>query len=172
MNSNDYDQEEEGQGKSKSQLKREMHALQVLGEALVELSAEQFAKIQLPEDLHEAILAARKIHQRGARKRQLQYIGKLMREVDAEPIQQQLDRLTGQSQEAALLLHRIERWRDELLTQGDEKLEALIEEYPQADRQHLRQLLRSAKKEAEENKAPKAARSLFRYLRDLIEQQP
>ena len=164
-----YDhQETEEHSESKSQRKREMLALQALGETLVELSAEQFSKIHLPEDLHEAVLAARNIHQHGARKRQLQYIGKLMRRVDAEPIQQQIDTLLGCSQQAAQELHRIEGWRDRLLAEGDHVLEELLGEHQDADRQYLRQLMRNAKKEALENKPPKSARGLFRYLRELI----
>jgi ribosome-associated protein len=168
MQYDDSEQEIEP-GKSKSQLKREMQALQELGERLVDLSAERFARLRLPEALAQAVVTARGIHQHGARKRQLQYIGKLMREVDAAPIQQQLDDIEGQSQQATLALHRVERWRDALLTQGDDSLAALLAEYPQADRQHLRQLLRNAHKEQAENKAPKSSRILFRYLRELLE---
>lgn len=164
----DDDTAQDEQAKSKSQLKREMHALQELGEQLVALPADQFKKIQLADELQEAILDARRIHQHGARKRQLQYIGKLMRNLDAEPIQQQLATLQGQSHQAAQALHRIERWRDELLQEGDAALAKLLAQYPQADRQYLRQLLRNAKKEYLENKPPKSARSLFRYLRELV----
>lgn len=160
--------EKEEHSESKSQRKREMLALQYLGEKLVALPAEQFTKIHLPEDLQDAVLIARKIHQHGARKRQLQYIGKLMRTVDAEPIQQQIDTLQGNSQQAAQELHRIENWRDRLLAEGDHVLAKLLGEYPHADRQYLRQLMRNAKKETLENKPPKSARSLFRYLRELI----
>lgn len=164
--------DQESERKSKSQLKRDMHALQSLGETLVKLPLEQFNKIDLPENLHDAVIEARRIQHRGAHKRQLQYIGKLMREVDAKPIQQQVETLQGQSREAAQILHRIEAWRDKLLEEGDPALEVLLGEYPEADRQYLRQLLRNAKKELKENKAPKSARSLFHYLRDLLTTPP
>lgn len=154
--------------KSKSQRKREMLALQDLGEELVKLSKEQFEKITLPDDLHDAIVEARHIHQRGAHKRQLQYIGRLMRNVDPAPIQEQLDTIHGHSRQAAENLHQIERWRDRLMTDGDRTLEELVEQYPETDRQYLRQLIRNANRETHDNKPPKSARAMFRYLRDLI----
>ena len=154
--------------KSKSQLKREMHALQLLGEELVKLSKDQFEKVVLPEDLHDAVIEARNIRQHGARKRQLQYIGKLMRSIDPVPIQEQLDTLKGQSTQAAQTLHTIERWRDQLLGNGDQALEKLLAQYPQTDRQYIRQLLRNAHKEIKANKPPKSTRALFRYLREII----
>lgn len=154
--------------KSKSQLKREMHALQSLGEELVNLSKDQFEKITLPEELHDAVVEARNIHQHGAHKRQLQFIGKLMRGIDPEPIQEQLDTLKGQSAQAAHTLHSIEHWRDQLLENGDQVLENFVEQYPQTDRQHIRQLLRNAHKEIRANKPPKSTRALFRYLREII----
>lgn len=157
--------------KSKSQLKREMHALQSLGEELVKLSKDQFEKIVLPEDLHDAIVDARNIRQHGAHKRQLQYIGKLMRNIDSKPIQEQLDTLKGQSTQAVQTLHTIERWRDQLLDNGDQTLEKLLEQYPQTDRQYIRQLLRNAHKEIKANKPPKSTRALFRYLRDIINEE-
>jgi len=154
---------------SKSQRKRDMHALQDLGRQLVELPREQFEKITLEEGLHDAILEARRIHQHGARKRQLQYIGKLMRGLDAEPIREQLDTLLGHSKRAAQTLHHLERWRDRLLAEGDVALTELLDEHPQADRQYLRQLLRNAQRENHAGKPPKSARALFRYLRELTE---
>ena len=153
---------------SKSQRKRDMHALQELGRQLVELPKEQFEKITMEETLYDAILDARNIRQHGAKKRQLQYIGKIMRSIDAEPIQEQLNTIQGHSSQAAQALHNIERWRDRLLEEGDHALEELVKQYQQADRQYLRQLLRSAQKETLTNKAPKSARALFRYLRELF----
>lgn len=155
--------------KSKSQVKREMHALLDMGKELVNLSKEQFAKIDLPEEIRDAVVEARNIHQHGAHKRQLQYIGKRLRSVDAEHIREQIDTLAGHSKQAAAALHHIERWRDQLLDEGDSALEALVTEYSSADRQYLRQLIRNAKKEKKENKPPKSARALFQYLRGLME---
>ncbi len=154
--------------KSKSQRKREMTSLQAMGEELVKLPREQFEKIELPENLYDAIIAARRIQQHGAHKRQLQYIGKLMRDADAAPIREQIDTVTGHSRQAAQALHHIERWRDRLLTEGDPALAVLVEEHPQADRQYLRQLQRNAQKETLANKPPRSARALFKYLRELM----
>lgn len=168
MSDEDYD-DNEADFISKSQRKRDSHALQALGEELVNLPVDQFNKIDLPENLRLAISEARRIHQHGARKRQLQYVGRLMREVDAEPIREQLATLLGHSARATQQLHLIERWRDRLLAEGDTALEELLQEYPHADIQNLRQLLRSANKEILANKPPRSARALFRSLRDLIE---
>ena len=166
---NDESFSEEDEEKSKSQVKREMHALLELGKELVNLPKEQFAKIELPEELYDAVLAARHIRQHGAHKRQLQYIGKRMRVVDADQIREQIDTLTGHSKQAAAALHHIERWRDRLLNEGDAALEELVTEFTNSDRQYLRQLVRNAKKELQENKPPKSARDLFKYLRELME---
>lgn len=159
----------EADEKSKSQIKREMHALQELGKELVKLPKEQFSKIALPEELYDAISDARQMHKHGALKRQLQYIGKRLRSADAEHIREQLDTLAGHSKQAAAALHHVERWRDRLLDEGDAALEALVTEFPSADRQYLRQLIRNAQKEKKGNKPPKSARALFQYLRELME---
>lgn len=163
-----YDDGEEIEFVSKSEMKREMHRRQNLGEELVKLTREQLSQFDLPDSLQEALQAAKSIHQRGALKRQLQYIGRLMREIDPDPIQQQLDTLQGHSKQAHAQLHAIERWRDKLLDQGDDALEELIQQHPEVDRQHIRQLLRTAHKEHKANKPPKAYRVLFKYLKEII----
>ena len=131
---------------SKSQLKRDSHALQSLGEALVDLSRDQLRKFQLPEDL-----------------------GKLMRNVDAEPIQQAMDDLQGVSAQAIAKQHKTEQWRQRLIDQGDNALQALLQEHPGIDRQRIRQLLRRVQQETQHNKPPKAFRELFKYLREFME---
>ena len=155
--------------KSKTQLKREMTALQDLGEDLVNLSAHELERIPLPEKLQDAVMAARSITQRGARKRQLQYIGRIMRDVDAEPIRERLAELQSRSRQSASRLHHLERLRDRLLAVGDEAMDEVLQVFPDAERTHLRQLVREAHKEMQNNKPPHAARTLFRYLRDLQE---
>ena len=156
--------------KSKTQLKREMTALQDLGEELVNLSAHELERLPLPEKLQDAVTAARSITQRGARKRQLQYIGRIMRDVDAEPIRARLAELQSRSRQSASRLHHLERLRDRLLDVGDEAMDEVLQLFPDADRTHLRQLVREAHKEMQHNKPPHAARTLFRYLRDRIYQ--
>ena len=153
---------------SKSQLKRDAHALLELGKKLVQLDKGLLAKIPLPDNLLEAINSARKIRQHGALKRQLQYIGKLMRKTDAEPIQAAYEAVTSHIHADTRQLHKIENWRDRLLGDGDQALGELLDHYPHADRQHLRQLMRSAKKEQERSKPPRAARELFQYLKALV----
>lgn len=163
-----HHQPEHDEDKSKSQRKREAESLQTLGEALLRFTPAELERVDLPEPLLEALLAAQHIHQRGARKRQLQYIGKLMRNLDADVVRQALDRLTEHDRQSTAEFHRIERWRDRLLGEGDAALGELVEAYPQADRQHVRQLIRSAQREHLSNRAPTSARALFRYLRELM----
>jgi ribosome-associated protein len=153
---------------SKSQLKREAHALQALGEALVGLNKAVLAKIPMPEALRNAILEAQHIRQRGALKRQLQFIGRLMRETtEADAIRQAYEQATHPLQQDVAQHHRIERWRDRLLTEGDTALGEWLAENPDTDRQHIRQLLRAAAKERATGKPPKSARELFRYLKEV-----
>ena len=156
--------------KSKSQLKREMNALQELGEELVNLSTKDLTKIPLPEDLADAICLARDIKSHGGHKRQLQYIGKLIRNIDAEPIQQALNAIHLRGRQSTTRFHKIEQWRDRLINEGNEALNELIALHPQAERQRLRQLMLNINKESKQNKPPKSARNLFRYLRELMEE--
>lgn len=163
----DVDPEQEwDDGPSKSSLKREMHALQALGEQLVELSSERLAKVPMPENLATAVREARRITQRGARKRQMQYIGRLMRSVDPEPIQAQLDIFNGVSKAEVARQHRLERLRERLL-KDEQSLGEIAETWPDADLQQLRTLRRNALKERELSKPPRAYREIFRMLRDL-----
>lgn len=151
---------------SKSERKREMHALQEIGAELVELPADRLKRLELPEDLREAVMAARRITKHEARRRQLQYIGKLMRSVEAEPIRAALDAFKNVSKEEIARHHRLERLRDEFL--ADEKVAGrIVELWPQVDLQHLRTQRRNALKEREQNKPPRAYREIFRILRDL-----
>lgn len=166
---NAHGDEDELELVSKSQIKREMHALQALGKKLVQLDKQRLASIPLPETLHDAILTAQNIHQNGAMKRQLQYIGKVMRSINHEPIEKALNKLEGKDKQNSAVFHRCENWRDRLLNEGNSALEAFIGEYPATDRQQLRQIIRNAVKEQQSNKPPKSARNLFRYLRELIE---
>lgn len=155
---------------SKSQRKRDAHALLKLGEQLVQLDEATLARFELPEQLHDAIVAARKIRQHVAKKRQLHFIGKLMRKIDTASIEALLAGLNQQHQQQTDSFHHIEQWRDRLL-QDDQSLAELIDQYPAIDRQHLRQLVRNARTEQQQNKPPRTARNLFRYLRDIIAEE-
>lgn len=156
----------EYRGPSKSQLKREMTALQQLGEELVGLSRERLARIEIPERLREAILEAQRITKHEARRRQMQFIGKIMRDVDAGPIREALDEFKGVSAAANARQHHLEKLRARLM-EDETAFGELAREFPQADIQHLRQLRRNALKEAQQGKPPRAYRELFRELRDL-----
>lgn len=168
MNATD-DDDSPYDGPSKSQRKRESLALQDLGEALVALPADRLARIEMPESLRTAVLEARRIRAFGALKRQRQFIGKLMRTVDAAPIRAQMEAFEGNSRAEAAWLHRLERWRDRLIAE-DTALAELLAQHPDADAQHLRTLVRNARREASESKPPRAFREIFRTLRELIPQ--
>jgi ribosome-associated protein len=155
--------------KSKSQLKREADALQKIGEQLINMSAHELEDISLPDNLVSAIEDARQM-KKGALKRQRQFIGKLMRDLDPESIIDALEARKAKALEQNRNFHRLEAWRDRLLDEGDAALNEFLDDYTAADRQKLRQLIRQAKKEAEQSKPPKSARNLFRYLRELSEQ--
>lgn len=152
---------------SKSQRKRESTALQDLGEALVALSADRLARMELPEALRAAVDEARRIRKFGALRRQMQYIGRVMRDLDPAPIRAQFQALEGQSRAHTAWLHRVERWRERLLA-DDEALGELMARHPGTDAQHLRSLVRAARHETAAGKPPRAFRQLFRVLRDLI----
>lgn len=157
--------------KSKSQVKREMLALQALGSRLVELGADQIKKIDMPMELREALLFAKTVNKGEARRRQLQYIGVLMREADPEPIQKALDLIgRGQVQDMESF-KEVERWRDELAAGNDAIMDEILGRFPGADRQKLHQLVLNARKEREIDKPPRATRALFRFLKALSEQR-
>lgn len=167
MEEDDYNDEERP---SKSALKRQMTGLQKLGEALVALSDRELERIPIDDSkLRSVILEARAITSRSARRRHLQYLGKLMRSVDPEPIQRALDELHQHRRVDAEAFKQLEQWRDRLLADGDGAVDELLQAYPAADRQQLRQLIRQHRKEADAGKPPAASRKLFRYLRELSE---
>lgn len=127
------------------------------------------AKLDLPDLLREALGACRTITAHGGRRRQLQYIGKLMRNIDVTPIEQALIALEGKDHASIAAQHRLQRWRERLLAEDDTALTDLLDEHPGADRQALRQLIAKARKERDAGKAPAAARALYRALRNLME---
>lgn len=143
-----------------------MTDLQALGTELVGLSTDQLKKVDLPEDLRTAVRDAQRITQHEAHRRQLQYIGKLMRGLDADPIRAVLDEINGVSAAATARMHALERLRTRFLE--DEKvIGEIAAAHPGADLQYLRQLRRNALKEQELGKPPRAFRELFRTLREL-----
>ena len=149
---------------SKTRRKREMTELQALGAALVALPESQIKEMRLQNALLEALLDAKRIRSHEAKRRQLQYIGRLMREVDAEPIRARLAALEGTSAQAAAAHRRLEAWRERLLS-DDAALTSFASEHPGADLQEIRALIRNARKEQKEGKPPRAYRELFRVLK-------
>ena len=153
---------------SKTRRKKEMRQLQDVGAALVELSRDQLARIDMPENLREAVMACQSITKHEARRRQMQWIGKLMRHVDAEPIRAKLDAWKSVSAADVAHAHLLERWRDRLLAEPG-ALALLANEYPHADLQQMRTLIRNVQREREQNTPPKNYRVLFQLLREIVE---
>jgi len=155
---------------SKTKIKQQMHDLQAIGERLTELSNDQLAELDLPENLLDAIREMKRITKFGAQKRQRQYIGRLMRDVDAAPIIARLEVWNGSSRQHTAWLHQLERWRERLL-ESDEALTELLAAHPGADGQRLRTLIRNAHKEKELSKPPRSYRELFQALRDIMPEE-
>lgn len=152
---------------SKTRIKKEMHALQDIGAELVALGKDQLAQLDLPDNLRDAIREMHRINKFGAQRRQMQYIGKLMRDIDPAPIIEKLNAWKGVSQQHTAHLHLLERWRDRLL-ENEHALTELLAQHPQADAQRLRTLIRNARKEQEAAKPPKSYRELFQALREVF----
>src|SRR5690606_31313868 len=150
--------------KSKSQVKREMHAMQELGRRLTELKPHQLEKLNLTDEMRKALDEAHRHTARGALKRHLSFVGKLMRDQDVEAIQAYIDRLDSSSQAHAKFCHQMERWRDLLLTSTPEQQEASIAAYPAADLLTLRPRVRESTKEVAEGWPPAASRKLVKVL--------
>ncbi len=154
---------------SKTTLKRESVALQKMGAELAALSATQLQALDLPEILLRAVTEASQMPAKGARKRLLKYVGGLLRDMDVDSITEKLAKLNSQSVHSAREHHQVEDWRDRLINQDDKVLTDFLSEYPDVDRQQLRQLVRNAKKELQLQKPPRYARQLFRFLKELIQ---
>ncbi|MEX4579405.1 ribosome-associated protein [Haemophilus influenzae] len=163
----DWEDQEEIIWVSKSEIKRDAEDLKQLGEKIVNLTKANLAKIPLDESLLDAIELALRL-QKEARRRQLQYIGKLLRGIDVEPIREALDKIENKHNQQQAMLHKIEKVRDELVEKGDVALTDLLNDYPNGDRQQLRNLIRSAQKELEQNKPSKAYREIYQMLKVLM----
>jgi ribosome-associated protein len=156
---------------SKTKRKQEMTALQSLGARLVELPESQIAELPMEENLREAVLEAKRITSHEAKRRQMQYVGRLMRGIDAAPLRERLEAITGHSAQAAARHRRLEAWRERLLA-GDEALTAFAAEHPGADLQALRTLIRNTRKEQKEARPPRAFRELFRLIKECSDSTP
>lgn len=154
---------------SKTRRKQQMHALQALGERLVKLPAQQLARLTLPEDLAHAVDEARRTRSHEGLRRQLQYVGKLMRSVDAEAIEKALAIDDDVHQHAVHLMHRAEHWRDGLLD-GSLSLTDFIAQHPGAAQQNLPALLSQARREKSAARPPRQQRQLYRLLHEQLMQ--
>ncbi len=165
--------EQEYERPSKSELKRQMTVLQKLGEELVNEARDRVKRVPMPEDVRDAILECQQIRDHEGRRRQLQYVGKKMRTLDEEEvaaIQRTIDSWKGLSKADTANMHAMERRRDKLLT-DDKALTVLLSENPELDVQHLRTLIRNARKEQAENKPPKAYREIFQILKEIAKKK-
>ncbi|MCW8349009.1 MULTISPECIES: ribosome biogenesis factor YjgA [Vibrio] len=159
-----WEEEEEIIWVSRTEMKNDMEALQKLGEELVGLKPSVLAKFPLSDDLRDAIKDAQRFKNE-ARRRQLQYIGKVMRNVDPEPIQAALDKIRNKHSQQTAALHKLEELRDKIVEEGDSAIAEALDSYPDLDRQRLRQLARQAKKEKSASKPAKAFREIFQMLK-------
>ncbi|HRL93691.1 MAG: ribosome-associated protein [Pseudomonadaceae bacterium] len=155
--------------KSKTQVKRELHALVDLGERLTTLKPDLLNRLPLTDGLRRALADAPKHTANIARKRHILFIGKLMRDQDIDAILTLIDQLDASTRQYNERFHGLERWRDRLLGGDDAVLDSFVGDYPEADRQHLRQLIRQAQHEAAQSKPPAASRKIFKYIRELDE---
>lgn len=172
-NNEDFDIQSNHDGEeewlSKTEVKRQMHALQELGARLTKLNQEQLNKLELSDKLRSAIDEFHRIKANGAQKRHLQFIGKIMRTEDADEIEHAIGLFEAGHQAHTQVFHKLELWRDRLINEGNSALQEYVSENPTADVQHLRQLIRNAQKELKLEKPPASARKLFKYLREVAE---
>jgi len=153
--------------KSRTQLKKEDKALQKLGESLVALSPDQLEAVDMPDIVRGAVHLARNTRTHGARRRQLKYVAKLMREIDCEPIHKAIRNFQSGDLQKARRFHQIESWRDELKAGNYQVIEEILSSHPDAQRQRLTQLARNAHANSETDKGLKSSRLLFRYLKEI-----
>jgi len=155
---------------SKTRRKKAMTALQDLGAELVKLSPEQLSRIDMPEDLREAVQAAQRFTKHEARRRQLQYIGRIMRDMDCTPILEQVTALHAPSKRQTALFHVAEKWRDALLAEPD-AAERFEREFPGIDGAKLRGLVADAHADRNSGRSPKYARELFHFVNQVIQER-
>jgi ribosome-associated protein len=153
---------------SKTRRKKQMTALQVAGASLVKLSAEQLARFDMPETLRDAVLECKRFTRHEAIRRQMQYIGKIMRSVDSGPILEQLARMESPTRRDTALFHAAEKWRQELL-EDDDAVARFVHEFPEADPDRLRGLIEGAREEKRGTRPPRSSRELFHVLNAIVQ---
>lgn len=153
---------------SRTQKKKAAIAAQKLGEQLLSLTGEQLEKLDIPEELLSALDQASEMKKRGARRRQLQYIGAIMRHLDTQSLKEELDAISDQGHENIRRFKQVEQWRDRLVAGGEEQVDELLEASPQMDRQTLIDLVRICQRAGAGSEARKAGRALFKYIRQYL----
>ncbi len=172
MNPVDPDLSDERVEPSRSQRRRDALDVLHLAQELVNLSPAQLEQLPLDDELREEVLRSRGVRQQIARKRQIQFLAKQLRTLEAdelEPLRAALAHDRDLARREAATMHHVENWRERLIDQGDEALSELLQEHPHADRQHLRQLVRNSRNERERQHPPHAQRELFRAVRELLD---
>jgi len=162
---------DEMEGLSRTKKKKKAEALQKMGVALVELPENEIKRLAIPQELKDAVLDAQTMTKHGSRRRQLQYIGTLMRDLDPDPIQMAVEQLSLERARAAQKFQEMEAWRDHLVSPGNQNHtpEAFITAFPHTNRQRLGQLIRNVVNAKEDKKKTKASRVLFHYIREIME---
>jgi len=155
---------------SKTQRKRECDEVLELGEKMIALNREELAQINMDEELRSAIEEAQRIKSNSALKRQKHFIAKVMRGLDDETLAAQVERVLHKHDIYNADFKRMEKWRDLIIENGDRGINDFLDEYPQADRSHLRQLVRNAAREKKNNKPPAAYRQIFKYIREVVDE--
>ncbi len=163
--------EEDDNWVSKSQRKRECDDVLVLGERMISMNREELALVTMDDELRRAIYEAQRIKSHSALKRQKHYIAKVMRGLDDETLAGQVERVLHKHDIYNAEFKRMEKWRDSIIENGDRGVNEFIKQYPQADRHHLRQLVRNEAKEKKNNKPPAAYRQIFKYIREVVDQE-
>jgi ribosome-associated protein len=169
----EYEEEDESEfyaiRPNKTQIKKQIAAVFAMAEEICELTPAQIAEFSLPEKIEAALVDAGKMGRNAARKRLLKYITAQFRNLDTEEIAEKLARMKNKSAHAVREHHQAERWRDQLIADtGNQQLTLFMDEHPDADSQHIRQLQRNGQKEAKDGKPPKSSRLLYKYLKELI----
>jgi ribosome-associated protein len=167
QSNNTIDEPLEEELKSKTEIKREMHQLQDFAQRLIEMSKHQRSRLPLSDDLKDAMVLADKItNKHEALRRHIRHTAKILLETDLEPIHQAMEVMANKHQQETAKFVRLEALRDDLITQGNSAVEALIEDFPTIERQKIKQLIRNAAKEKKAEKLGKHYKNLFSYLKE------
>lgn len=162
--------DDDGNYISRTSRKKDCEDVLELGESILALTKDELSQINMDEELQHAFEEGQRITSHGALKRQKHYIAKLMRSRDIEPLAAQLKLVLHKHDIHSAAFKRMEKWRDTVIADGDNGINAFMEEYPHADRHHMRQLVRNVANEQKKNKPPASFRAIFKYIREVVDQ--